>query len=224
MNTSNKILVIAPHPDDETLGCGGTLLRNQNEGAEIHWLIVTGVHEENGWPSEMIFERTREIEQVAKAFRFAKVHNLTLPTARLDTIPIGKLVEKIGAIVTTVEPNIVFLHFGYDIHTDHQIIAKAVQSSIKWFRYQSINKVLMYETLSETHLNYIEERTFRPNVFSNITEYIDQKVEIFKIYASEIGEHPFPRSEKTIRALSTFRGSQSGYEAAEAFELVFDRQ
>jgi len=80
----------------------------------------------------------------------------------------------------------------------------------------------MYETPSETEFNFIE-KGFNPNVFINVSKYIDKKIEIMKLYESEMGEFPFPRSEETIRALATFRGSQSGFQAAEAFQLIFER-
>jgi hypothetical protein len=82
----------------------------------------------------------------------------------------------------------------------------------------------MYETPSETEFNFVENRVFRPNVFVNISQYIDDKIETMKIYDGEMGEFPFPRSEKTIRSLAAFRGSQGGFEAAEAFELVYERK
>ena len=82
----------------------------------------------------------------------------------------------------------------------------------------------MYETLSETEFNFVENRTFRPNVFINISQYLDDKIKMMKNYESEIGEFPFPRSEKAIRSLAALRGSQSGFEAAEAFELVYERK
>ena len=114
--------------------------------------------------------------------------------------------------------------FAYDVHTDHQIIAKALQATLKWFRYPHIRKVYMYETPSETEFNFVENRLFRPNVFVNISPYLEDKIEVMKIYAGEMGEFPFPRSEKTIRALAALRGSQSGFESAEAFELVYVRK
>jgi hypothetical protein len=82
----------------------------------------------------------------------------------------------------------------------------------------------MYETLSETNFNFIGNRVFRPNVYADISEYLSDKIETMKIYASELGEHPFPRSEKALRALALLRGSQSGYKAAEAFQLVIERK
>ena len=114
--------------------------------------------------------------------------------------------------------------YAYDAHTDHQITAKAIQSTLKWFRHPHIKRVLMYETPSETEFNLIEDRTFRPNVFVDISNYLDDKLITMKIFNSEMGEFPFPRSEKTMRSLAAFRGSQSGFDAAEAFELVYMRK
>jgi len=149
---------------------------------------------------------------------------LGFPTTRLDSIPLGDLIGKFSDIWKTVEPDIVYMPFINDVHTDHQVIAKALQSLCKWFRYPSVKRVLMYEVPSETDFAFVEGRCFRPNVYVDTAAYLNRKVEVMKIYESEMGEYPFPRSEKTIRALATLRGSQSGFDAAEAFELVYERR
>jgi LmbE family N-acetylglucosaminyl deacetylase len=219
-----KILAIAPHPDDETLGCGGTLFKHKADGDEIYWLIVTGISEDTGWSNDVVKKRDNEIDAVAKKYGFSNVFNLRLPTTKIDTLPLSDLIEKITDVYKKVKPEIIYMPFAYDVHTDHQIIAKALQSTFKWFRYPHIKKVLMYETPSETEFNFVENRIFCPNVFVNISQYIDDKIETMKIYDGEMGEFPFPRSEKTLRALATLRGSQSGFESAEAFELVYERK
>ena len=219
-----KILAIAPHPDDETLGCGGTLFRHKANGDEIYWLIVTGISEDIGWSKEAVIKRDNEIDAVEKKYGFSKTFNLRLPTTKIDTLPISDLIGEISTVYKKVEPDIIYMPFAYDVHTDHQIIAKALQSTLKWFRYPHIKKVYMYETPSETEFNFVENRLFRPNVFVNISEYLDDKIEAMKIYDGEMGEHPFPRSENTLRSLATLRGSQSGFESAEAFELVVERK
>jgi len=220
----SKGLVIAPHPDDETLGCGGTLFRHKAEGDELYWLIVTGISVETGWSEKAVKTRDAEIDAAVKKYRFEDVFNFRLPTTRIDTLPLSDLIEKITDVYKNVEPEIIYVPFAHDVHTDHQLIAKVLQSTFKWFRYPCIKKVLMYETLSETEFNFMEDRTFRPNVFVDISHYLADKIKAMKIFDGEMGEHPFPRSEKALRALATLRGSQSGYEAAEAFELVFERK
>ena len=219
-----KILAIAPHPDDETLGCGGILFKHKAEGDDIYWLIVTGISVDTGWSNNAVIKRDNEINAVSKKYGFSDVYNLRLPTTKMDTLPVSDLIEEISNVYKKVEPDIIYMPFAYDVHTDHQIIAKALQSTLKWFRYPHIKKVYMYETPSETEFNFVENRVFRPNIFVNISLYIDDKIEVMKIYAGEMGEFPFPRSEKTLRALAILRGSQSGFESAEAFELVYERK
>jgi N-acetylglucosamine malate deacetylase 1 len=220
----SKVLVVAPHPDDETLGCGGTLFKHKAEGDEIYWLIVTGISEDTGWSNDMLTKRDNEINSVAEKYEFKDVFNLRLPTTKIDTLPVSDLIGDITKVYKKVEPEFIYMPFAYDVHTDHQIIAKTLQSTFKWFRYPHIKKVYMYETPSETEFNFVENRVFRPNIFVNISKYVDEKIETMKIYDGEMGEFPFPRSEKTLRSLAAWRGSQSGFESAEAFELVYERK
>ena len=219
-----SILVISPHPDDETLGCGGTLLRHKDNGDKIYWLIVTGINEESGWSNKDVIKRDFEIEAVINKYDFNEVYNFRLPTTKIDTVPLSILIEQITDVYKICKPGVIYMPFAHDVHTDHKIIAMALQSTFKWFRFPHIYKVLMYETLSETEFDFVSARNFRPNIFSNISEYLDEKIEIMKIYESEMGNSPFPRSEETIRSLAVYRGSQGGFRAAEAFELVYERK
>ena len=219
----SKILVIAPHPDDETLGCGGTLFRHKQEGDELYWVIVTEISIDTDWSEVAVKKREKEIETIARKYRFSDVFNFRFPTTKLDTMPLSDLIKKITEVFKKAETEIIYLPCAYDVHTDHQITARALQSSLKWFRHPYIKKVLMYETPSETEFNFMNDRTFHPNVFVNISDHLDNKIETMKEYKTEMGDFPFPRSEKTMRSLAAFRGSQSGYQAAEAFELVYER-
>ena len=120
-----------------------------------------------------------------------------------------------------VEPNIVYLPFKSDVHTDHQIAFKAAYSCTKTFRCPSTKKIIMMETLSETEFTpSTKEDSFIPNMFVDITDFIDRKIEIMNIYKSELADHPFPRSEKNILALATVRGATAGCEYAESFMIV----
>ena len=219
-----RILAIAPHPDDETLGCGGALFRHKAEGDDIYWLIITGISQEGGWKEKVVNKRDNEIDAVAEKYGFSDVFNLRLPTTKMDTLPVSDLIGRISNVYKKVEPDIIYMPFAYDVHTDHQIIAKALKSTFKWFRYPHIKKVYMYETISETDFNFSDKRMFRPNVFVDISQYLDDKIETMKVYDGEMGVFPFPRSEKTLRSLAALRGSQSGFDAAESFELVCERK
>ena len=217
----NKILVIAVHPDDESLGCGGTLLKHKAGGDLVYWLIVTSMKEECGFEKGAVEARRKEIEKVSSMYGFDGVYDLDFPTMQLDAIPFSNLIGSISDVFGKVEPNIVYLSFKGDVHTDHQAAFRAAYSCTKSFRYPSIKKIVMMETLSETEFTpSTKEDSFIPNMFVDITDFIERKIEIMNIYKNEIGTHPFPRSERNIRALATFRGATAGCEYAEGFMIL----
>ena len=221
-----KTLIVAPHPDDELLGCGGTLLRRVAEGGTVAWLLMTAITEGAGWSVERIQQRAAEIDRVRKGLQVAPHHLYALgfPTAELDRIPMSILVGKISEVFADFQPDEVLLPYPGDVHSDHRVTFEAASACTKWFRYPSVKRVLAYETPSETDFG-IDPRDsgFKPNVFVDIGGQFEQKIELMKIYESEISEFPFPRSEKTLRALAQLRGSQAGFEAAEAFSLLVQR-
>jgi LmbE family N-acetylglucosaminyl deacetylase len=216
------ILVIAPHPDDETLGAGGFLLRARAAGRAIHWLIVTGITEQD-WPIEKVVRRETEIDTVAKAFGFAGVHRLNLPSAKLETLPLGEIIGRIGKVVNTIKPEMILIPHRGDAHSDHHVVHAAATACAKWFRYPSVRSTLVYETLSETDAGLFSSDPFVPNVFVDISEQLEEKLHITTMFNDEIGEFPFPRSLDAIRALAMTRGAASGTRAAEAFILLRGR-
>jgi len=220
----NKILAIAPHPDDETLGCGGTLLKQKNVGDKIYWMIATNIQNENGWPEEEVQKRQKEICKVSEMYGFEKTFKLDFPTTMLDKISYRDLIVKMSEVIQEIKPSTVYLPNRSDVHTDHQVIFKAAISCCKNFRAPFINKILMYECLSETEFApALREYAFTPNVFVDISEYLNRKLEILKIYDSEIREPPFPRSIETVINLAQYRGSRIGKKYAEAFYLLFEQ-
>lgn len=125
-------LVIAPHPDDETLGCGGTLLRARAEGDDIYWLIVTGISEAQGFSAERVTSRAAEIDRVAEAFGFAETIRLDFPTATLDAIPMEELVGAISQAARRIEPTDIYLPHRRDAHSDHAAVFDAAISVSIW--------------------------------------------------------------------------------------------
>ena len=213
----NKVLIIAVHPDDETLGCGGTLLKHKAKGDEIHWLICTTIDENHSYYET----RKKEIEKVTELYDFDSVHNLRLKTMQVDEYSMSELVGKISKVISEIEPNIIYLPFKGDVHSDHRKIFEASYSCTKSFRYPFIKKIYMMEILSETEFApSTKEDSFIPNVFVDISDFIDKKLEIMQIFKSEIAEHPFPRNERNIKALATFRGATCGCEYVESFILL----
>lgn len=215
-----RTLVVAPHPDDEVLGVGGTLLRRKKEGAAIGWLIMTKASVELGWSDEQVEQRKRELKKITELFGFDSVFELDFPTTQLDLVPMGDLVNSISGVFKVFEPSEIFVPHSSDIHSDHRITFDAVTSCTKWFRSPTIKRVLAYETLSETDFSMSTSQRFQPNVFINIEEQLQNKLRALNIYSSELGEFPFPRSNEAISALAALRGASSGFKAAEAFELL----
>jgi LmbE family N-acetylglucosaminyl deacetylase len=218
-----KTIVIAPHPDDEVLGVGGTLLRRKAEGVKVAWLIATRISVEAGWSEEKVMQRADEIKQITELFGFDEVFELNFLPTQLDRVPMSDLVAEISDVFRSFMPEEVFVPNQSDVHTDHRMVFNAVASCTKWFRYPSVKRVLAYETLSETDFGLVTGQGFRPNLFVNIEPYLDDKLRAMAVYASELGEFPFPRSHEAIRALATLRGVASGFKAAEAFELLRER-
>ena len=218
-----KTIVIAPHPDDEVLGVGGTLLRRKAEGAKVAWLIVTAISLQSGWSEEKVKQRADEIKRITELFGFVEVFTLNFPTTQLDRVPMSNLVAGISEVFRSFKPEEVFVPHQSDVHTDHRVVFDAAASCTKWFRCPSVKRVLAYETLSETDFGLGTDKRFRPNLFVDVEPFLDGKLRAMDIYASELGAFPFPRSHEAIRALATLRGAASGFKAAEAFELLRER-
>ena len=217
----NRVLVVAVHPDDETLGCGGTLLKHKSNNDEIHWLIVTDIKELEGFDKSTIEKRSNEIDKVKRLFNFNSVSKLGLSTTKIDEYSMSSLIEKISSVINKVKPHIIYLPFKGDIHSDHKHVFNAAYSCTKSFRYPFIKIIYMMETLSETEFSLsTKDESFIPNVFVDISDYMDKKIEAMEIYEGEMGSHPFPRSERNIKALATHRGATVGCEYAESFMLI----
>lgn len=215
------ILIVAVHPDDETLGCGGTLLRHKAEGDSIHWLICTETNREN----EFYETRKKEIVKVSEMYGFDGTHKLGLRTMQVDEYSMSELIMKISAVISQVKPDVIYLPFRADVHSDHRKIFEATYSCTKSFRYPFLRKLLMMETVSETEFApSTVDNAFIPNVFVDISKYLERKLEIIRVFESEIEPHPFPRSLRNIKALATLRGATAACEYAESFVLLKEIQ
>jgi len=217
----NKVIVVSPHPDDETLGCGGTIIKYKAHGDKVYWLIMTNILTKEGYSAREVRTRQKEIDAVAHAYGFDYIFKLDFPTTKLDTIPKRQLIKAVGSVIEKVKPKIVYLPNRNDVHSDHRITFDVVSPSIKSFRCPFVKKVMMYEVVSETEFTPpLRNSVFVPNSFSDISKYFDKKISIMKMYKSEVGKHPFPRSLKNIKAIATFRGATAGCKYAEGFMVL----
>ena len=216
-----KILVIAPHPDDEVLGCGGTIAKHSENGDDVYLIIATKAYTPD-WTEEFIKNREREIKESNKILGIKKTYFLNYPTVKLDTIPQKELNESIAKIVNKIKPDIVYIPFKGDLNKDHRLLFEASLVALRPIHHK-VKKILSYEILSETEWGQ-EIEVFKPNVYVDITKTFNKKIEAMKAYGSELREFPHPRSLKAIEALAIKRGSEIGVKYAESFYLIREIQ
>lgn len=216
-----NVLVVSPHPDDETLGCGGTIIKHVSKGDRVHWLIFTNISEESGYSSAKVIARQKEIDAVSREYGFSKLIKLDFPTAKLDTLSRLELVKTAHNAVLGCRPAVVYLPYLYDAHSDHRVVFDTMQSALKQFRMPSVKKILMYEVISETEFCLpVRGRGFLPNSYSDISGHLNRKISIMRKYKDELKGGSFPRSVKNMKALAGFRGASSGVNYAEAFMVL----
>jgi N-acetylglucosamine malate deacetylase 1 len=214
------VLVVAPHPDDEVLGTGGTIARLVADGRDVRVVVVT----KGGPPlfEEAFIERGRaEAREAHKVLGVRDTQFLEgFPAALLDTIPQSALNAGLRDAIDAVRPEVLFIPFPGDLHIDHRKVAEAALVAARPNRRHGIRVVLAYETLSETHWSAPGAPAFSPNVFVDISESLETKLEAMGRFASQL--HPFPheRSLEALRALALGRGANVGLRAAEAFVLI----
>lgn len=223
----SKVLFVAVHADDETLGCGGTILKHKAQGDEIHWLLMTGPTENHpsNFRQEFIDRRRNTVKQVCEAYGFDGFHYLDLPTQLLHALDLREMIKKVDEVIKAVQPNVIYMMNSTDVHSDHRVAFDAVYACTKSFRKPYIERILMLEALSETEFALATQATaFCPNVYVDITDYIDRKMEIMQMYPTEVMQEPYPRSLSSIKALARVRGSRAGVMYAEAFQLLYEKR
>ena len=221
-----NLLVFAPHPDDEVLGCGGTMARYAERGDDITVCIVTSgqppvfdddVIKENGWPHTLY----PEIKKSHQLLNVKETVFLQCPAADLESVPRYRLNALISEVVQKAQPEIVFVpHFG-DMQKDHALVSEAVMVAVRPKGSSIVRKVYAYETLSETEWNIPHvSNAFLPNTFVEITTQLQKKLSAMECYQSQLSPFPNPRSLEAVEALAKLRGSNMGGNAAEAFTLI----
>lgn len=222
MGTLDPWLVIAPHPDDEVLGCGGTIARIAQEGVEIHVAVVT-----RGRPpafTEEVIEKVRAEARAAHChLGVKKTYWLDFPAAQLSETPHATLNAALADLVRELRPSTLLIPFLGDMHLDHQLIFMSALVSARPHQAEYPRKILAYETVSETNWNapYLTPG-FVPNVFIDIGQTLERKLEAAAMFGSQMRPFPHERSLKSLRALAVVRGTAMHRTAAEAFVLVRD--
>jgi LmbE family N-acetylglucosaminyl deacetylase len=215
-----KMLIVATHPDDEVIGCGGTAARHAVAGDEVHVLVVTRGDPEK-YPAGQVEELRRELAAAHKVMGVRDVQYLDYPAPKLDTVPRCALADAIDGVLQSLKPDMLFLPHRGDLHADHRAVHQAALVAARPNGRHRIGRLLSYETLSETEWGSpVSADAFLPTVFVNIADFLEPKLRALECYRSQLKDFPHPRSLQAVEALARLRGSTAGYPAAEAFMLV----
>ena len=209
-----RILVIAAHPDDEVLGCGGTIKKFINSGFEVITAIVA-----KGRPSEQ--RRINKFSKLANTqLGIKKVIFLNYPNLKLETYPLHTIVEKLSRLIDTYQPEVVLTHYHGDINRDHQVTFQAVLTATRPLPGTKPVEILCFETVGSTEWGAHKTESFRPTFFVDITDTFDDKMKALRHYDAEMRPAPHPRSYEGVRLLAGVRGMTVGVQYGEAFEIV----
>ena len=221
-----RVLVIAPHADDEALGVGGTIARYAAEGHEVFVAVMTGYGPEKNSPGitpALIADIRAEAKQAHAILGVKETLFRDIPAVIVESEPLWKNNQIATDVLKQVGPDVLYVPFSFDLHRDHRAIAHSFEVAYRptYPVGRKIREIYMYETVSETHWNspYVET-SFSPNVWVDIREYLPKKLDALRCFKSQMRPAPDARSLEAVEALAVWRGSQMSMFAAEAFLLV----
>ena len=226
MPVPNSVLVVAAHPDDEILGCGGTMTRLVREGHEVRIAILAeGMSSRSPQRADADPQQLQHLharaQQAAHKVGAKELVLCKLPDNRLDTVPLLDIVKTIEDLVTRFRPEIIYTHHPGDLNVDHGVVHRAVLTATRPMSGQCVREVYAFEVPSSTEWAFqCLGQAFRPNVFVDIEDSLETKITALACYDTETREFPHPRSAEALRAIATRWGSVVGLRAAEAFELI----
>ena len=215
-----RVLVIAPHPDDEIIGVGGTIAKRVNNGDEVYVCVVTK-GQEPMFKKEFIEQGRTECREADARLGVAETIFLDFPAVMLETVPRHELNGKISNLIQQLKPEEVFIPHRGDMQLDHRMVVDAVMVAVRPRGDFFPKRVYAYETLSETGWNIPNTvNEFIPTVYEDVSEFMDIKLKAMQVFESQLGTFPEARSIGVIEALARFRGATVNVRAAEAFCLI----
>ncbi len=217
----SNVLVVAAHPDDEALGCGGTMACHADAGDVVHTLFLTDGISSRG-KNEQACERRRQAAlAAADIIGVHETHFETLGDNRMDALPLLDIVQLIEGVIDRIQPSIVYTHHHGDLNIDHTVTHRAVMTACRPLAESSVREIYTFEVPSSTEwMTPRPSNAFIPRRFINIDGTLDRKLAALACYDEEMRPHPHPRSPETIRALATYRGAAAGLIHAEAFDIA----
>ena len=220
------VLIVAAHPDDEVLGCGGTVARMVREENSVYIAIlgegITSRYDERERADQGLVDalhaRSRKVAEVLGA---TELFTYDLPDNRFDTVPLLDVVKIVEGLIESLKPEVIYTHHGGDLNIDHQVVHRAVLTASRPLADCPVKRLYAFEVPSSTEWSFGQlQPVFRPNVFTDISATLETKIEAMGLYEDEARPFPHPRSPEALRAIARKWGSTVGMEAAEAFELI----
>ncbi|MDD5529883.1 MAG: PIG-L family deacetylase [bacterium] len=222
-----KILVVVAHPDDEVLGCGGTIAKYNKLGNEISLLILgEGITSRDKVrnPQKRVTELNSlkiYTKEASKILGIKKVFTFNFPDNRFDTVAVLDIVKAIEEVTNKVNPEVIYTHHQGDLNIDHQITFKAVLTACRPIYGETVKEIYSFEIPSSTEWSASDDsHFFNPNVFIDISNTFNKKIEAMKAYKSELREYPHPRSTKALEIIARRWGIVVGKKLVEAFLLI----
>tara|TARA_B100000963_G_C22638321_1_gene678889 strand:- start:1380 stop:2063 length:684 start_codon:yes stop_codon:yes gene_type:complete len=217
-----NILVLAAHPDDEILGCGGTIAKYVSQGYFVHVAFISdGVFSRQGDADELAKElelRRSAARSALSALGVSSISFGEFPDNRLDTVATIEVAQVIEALITEYQPNIVLTHHFGDVNVDHKMVHEATVVACRPQPNFCVKSILCYEVASSTEWQLSGKlQDFCPNYFVDISSFLDQKIRSLRHYEFEMRASPHPRSIESIKHLAHWRGATVGVDSAEAF-------
>ena len=226
MVNEGSVLVVAAHPDDEVLGCGGTIARMVDAGRLVHVLLLADGEKSRASPSgsglaiDAVAARNTAAKTACKILGCASVECLNMPDNAMDGMLLLTIVKEIEARIEKYGPTTLFTHHGEDVNVDHKVVHQAVIVACRPVPEQPVTELLFFEVPSSTEWRPPGPgNNFAPNYFVDISSTFDRKLAALNAYASELRDFPHPRSRVAVEALARWRGATAGITAAEAFVL-----
>jgi N-acetylglucosamine malate deacetylase 1 len=215
-----KVLVIAAHPDDEVLGCGGAIAKHVSQGDEFHLVFMSdGVKSRSQFLEENLKQRMNASKLAQSLLGITSSQYLDFQDNRMDSIALLDIIQKLEPIIDNLKPSVVYTHHQGDLNIDHQLTHSAVITACRPVPNFSVREIYGFEVLSSTEWSNSQQSIFRPTFYTDITKHISKKISAAKAYQEEMRDPPHSRSIKHIEILAQHRGYSIGVDMAEAFEV-----
>ena len=217
---TKSILIIASHPDDEVLGCGGAILRHIDKGDKVSLLFMTdGVSSRLKTSRKNIRSRIKALKRSSSILGVQSYHHFNFPDNSMDKHPLLNIVKKIETIIKKIQPSVIYTHHHGDLNIDHKITHNAVMTACRPLPDSTVHEIYGFEVLSSTEWATQHKSVFIPNLYIDITKYMNKKIKALEAYNEELRKPPHSRSIEHVKILAKHRGYSMGVEMAEAFEV-----